>query len=99
MLEDLPGRSPRPDDVMASKWYNALSTEDKEGVRDAVRRGAIAALYGVLLILDRLKPFKTHGHSVDLELTAAIDGEKAVLNDQDDELLTTIFKDVTGINE
>jgi len=54
-LVNPPGRVPRPEDRELSAWYAGLSELDRERIISLIGKGAHAAIFGVLAVLDGVR--------------------------------------------
>ena len=93
-LESPPGRTPPSDLVELSEWYRGLADADRRLARRLLREGATAAVFGVLAVVDGVRPIRNgQGNLVEFEL-AAQDGERVVLNDARAEMLHDVFSEM-----
>ncbi len=94
MFENPPGRNPSSTLLSISRFFKKLEPEDKEIFREALKMASADAWYSVLLMVDGLMAFEPVGPKGTLEfIYTSPDGtEKILLNDPDDEYLSTLFK-------
>jgi streptomycin 6-kinase len=57
VLEDPPGRRPRPELLRLSTWYLSLSDPEKSMVDQIMRHSADAAIFGLLAMVDGERVF------------------------------------------
>lgn len=80
-LTSPPGRRPEEALVELSTWYRQLSSEDKEGLHQALRRAADFAVFGVLAILDGVRVVEAYGTKGEFELYYVKGSDRVLLND------------------
>lgn len=85
-LEDPPGRSPKPSQVAAQKWYAGLDKASQGFVEHVARMAAESATFGVLAVLDRVRGVDG-GDPGELVLEYRNGGQSVRLNGFDQELL------------
>jgi hypothetical protein len=78
LLRTPPGRSPRPDLIFLSAWFNALDEHSAEQVREVIRLSVDQSVFGLLAVLDGVRAVDTDG----ADLTLLSDG--APLNAEGD---------------
>jgi hypothetical protein len=66
-FEHPPGRKPRGELLQLSSWYASLSPEDRELLHSALAKAADAAVFGMLCLLDNVRPV-TKGFHTELRL-------------------------------
>ena len=69
-----PGRKPAHSLVEISNWFVALSTKEQEMVIRAMSEAAGATLFGVLAVLDGVRPIEGVGEKSEFHLTAIRQG-------------------------
>lgn len=79
-LKRPPGRSVSANERLCSEWYNALSSDDADKVRQAAFAAAHGALFGVLAVLDGSRTIDDENGTFELTYTAK---ERVLLNDPD----------------
>jgi len=77
-LKTPPGRKVSLQERMQSDWYNSLSVEEANYVRDIVSRGVQDALFGFLAVLDGVRTIDDNGGVFELIYVA---DQRCVLND------------------
>lgn len=75
-----PGRKPREDLVRLSKWFNALPASDREFVVRAMREASDATLFGVLCVIDGVRPIEPQGEKSEFRLSAVRDGTESPIS-------------------
>jgi len=75
-----PGRRPREELVRLSKWFNSLSVSDRDFVVRAMREAADATLFGVLCVIDGVRPIEPLGDKSDFTLSANRAGTESKLS-------------------
>ncbi|WP_155859520.1 hypothetical protein [Cellulomonas sp. KRMCY2] len=65
LLRTPPGRSPRPDLVALSTWFNGLDERSAEQVKEVIRLAVDQSVFGLLAVLDGVR-------AVDNEVTDLI---------------------------
>lgn len=95
-LEEPPGRNPSHRLREVSDWYRSLSATDRRFAAELLRRGAESGVFGVLAILDGVRPLPaTQGDPAAFELWAG-NGDRAQLNDPALEMLHDVFQGVAA---
>jgi hypothetical protein len=56
VIDSPPGRSPRADLVQLSKWYHSLDLDSLVQVRRLIRFAADSATFGMLAVMDGVRP-------------------------------------------
>lgn len=92
VLEHPPGRRPDAELVRLNQWYRALSPSDRENVTKAVDMAADQATYNFLSVLDGLMAIEPVGTKGRLHLFHDDGKTRTLLNDEDAEQLTMLFK-------
>lgn len=90
-LEQPPGRRPHKSLVTLSAWYNQLSLEDQERVRETAALAARSAVFGMLAVLDGVRAFSDPEENASLELWYKSPGESVLLNEMAGDFLHDIF--------
>lgn len=93
-LSHPPGRRPSSQDLQLSAWYNALSDSDREQLHSIVSEAAESAVFGVLAILDGVRPIEGPGVKGELELVYRKGEERLLITDPNQEMLHDIYGDV-----
>jgi hypothetical protein len=88
------GRAPSEKLKALSNWTLSLSEDDKSRIRSIIHMSAESAVYRFLSILDGLMAIEDTPDKGDLELYFVKDGKKTLLNNFNEEFLTSIFKHV-----
>jgi len=96
LLSRPPGRSPSPHLVALSKWYLNGSAEDRERIREVSSLSARLAVFGILAILDGVRPIGDAGQGR-LELQYLHNGGAVTLNDAASPLLHDMFQERVGM--
>ena len=78
-FESPPGRKPDPALVQMSKWYKSLSSADRDMVARAMRDAADATLFGVLCVLDGVRPIESGSEKSRFKLIAQKDNEQSII--------------------
>jgi hypothetical protein len=87
-----PGRRPSSSLAGISKWYNVLSTEDKERIHSIVQLAARTAVFAMLTVLDGVTSVRGAGEEIgSFELRYTQGTESVLLNDPRSELLHDLF--------
>ena len=95
-LDQPSGRSPDPSLLELSKSYSELSPNSKLLTQKIATEASKQTLYNVLLVLDGLIRISEGEETKGIELSIAVGNEKFLLNDESDEPLSSIFKDILG---
>jgi hypothetical protein len=90
-----PGRRPAAEIQELSKWFHGLSVDDRSAVEKVVTFAARQAVYNLLSVLDGIAAFEPSGPKGRLELYYVKDDHRTLLNPDEDEQLTSVFKDET----
>jgi len=77
--------------VNVSNWYRTLTPDDRTHIETVVRRAAFNAVFGVLAILDGVRPVEGAGEKGTFELTYEKQSTRILLNDPTQELLHDMF--------
>ena len=75
-----PGRKPRSELVRISQWFNSLSSTDRELVVAAMREAADATLFGVLCVIDGVRPIEAETEKSEFTLSASRAGTKTIIS-------------------
>ncbi|GAB5479922.1 MAG: hypothetical protein Marn2KO_33890 [Marinobacter nauticus] len=78
-FESPPGRRPDPTLVQISNWFNSLAPDDREMVARAMREAADATLFGVLCVLDGVRPIEDGAEKSCFKLIAEKDNKQSVI--------------------
>lgn len=89
-LDDPPGRKPHEQLLVQSEWYRSLSPCDREMVGKVIAEAVHESVFGFLCVLDGVRSISGAGESNDLKLSCS----GIQLNDDSDELLHDIYKNV-----
>jgi hypothetical protein len=57
VLEDPPGRQPRPELLRLSTWYLSLNDVERDLAQQLMKQSADAAIFGVLAMVDGVRVF------------------------------------------
>src|SRR6266508_6087363 len=90
-LQKPPGRSPKPELVKLSHWFQNISPEDRESVSRVAELATDQALYNFLLVLDGLLRFDPSESDGRLELFYDNAETRTQLNGEEAEELTALF--------
>jgi hypothetical protein len=71
VLKEPPGRRPRGRLVVASRWFNSLTEDQRTQVEEVVRLSVDHAVFGLLACLDGAQALKRGGAQVEL----TVDGD------------------------
>lgn len=93
VLESPPGRNPSVSDRERSQWYLQLSDADREMVHQVVQEAAQAGVFGLLCLLDNVRPV-VDGFAKTMLVAIEGGGETTVLNGAGD--LHEIFTSKTS---
>lgn len=77
------GRKPHEKDIKLSKWFNALTENDKEMVRALVESSVDHPLFGFLCILDGASAIESGPDKGQLELRYVKGASSVLLNDDE----------------
>ncbi len=80
LLEQPPGRKPAADLMALSQWYNALSHDDQQRLREVVDMTSRDAIFGFLAVLDGVRVIEDGPDRGVLELRYVRRGESTLLN-------------------
>jgi hypothetical protein len=75
-----PGRKPRQELVRISQWFNALPASDREFVASAMREASDATLFGVLCVIDGVRPIEPEGEKSEFKLSATHGGTESQIS-------------------
>lgn len=95
-LEKPPGRRPEPELVKLSEWYNGLNESDKGMVFRAIERAVDQSVFGFFAVLDGVRVIEDTSLKGMLELYYTNDSSKVLLNNEQDDYLHDIYKDLTS---
>jgi hypothetical protein len=82
-FESPPGRRPREQLVTISRWFNGLSSADRQMVAAAMREASDATLFGVLCIIDGVRVIESETEKSEFKLTAIRGGTESQLSPSD----------------
>jgi hypothetical protein len=74
------GRAPRAELVRISQWFHTLSLEERELLKSALQQVADATLFGVLCVVDGVRPIEDSPEKSEFTLTASRGGSSAQLS-------------------
>jgi len=66
LLRTPPGRTPRPDLVSLSAWFNALDEHSADQVREVIRLSVDQSVFGLLAVLDGARAVANAGTDLTL---------------------------------
>ena len=90
-LEEPPGREPSTKTEELSRWFHGLSSDGQAFAGGLLRMGAETGVFGVLTILDGVRPiWGPDGQLMTFKLSA-MNGEETPLNDPSQEMLHDVF--------
>jgi len=92
LLEHPPGRRPDPKLVALSQWFNTLSEEDKQRVREVAAMASHAAIFGILAIMDGVRAIEDGADRGALELRYVKGNESTLLNDPNRPMLHDLLQ-------
>ncbi len=96
-LNKPPGRKPRQRHVAQSQWFNQLSTDDKNNVKEVVQEAVDEAIFGFLAVLDGVRAVEDSSeHNGEFKLMYGREDGEDRLNDPDKEYLHDIFNGLTN---
>lgn len=96
-LNKPPGRKPRERHVTQSQWFNQLSTDDKNSVKEVVQEAVDEAIFGFLAVLDGVRAVEDSSeHKGEFILMYGLEGVNERLNDPDKEYLHDIYNGLTN---
>ena len=78
-FESPSGRRPDPALVQMSKWFNSLASDDREMVVKAMREAADATLFGILCVLDGVRPIEDGAEKSSFKLIAEKENKQSVI--------------------
>ena len=93
VLERPPGRRPASEIQELSKWFQRLSATDRDALAKVTKFAARQAVHNFLALLDGIAAFEPIGPKGKLELYYVKDGSRTLLNDENAEELTSLFKE------
>jgi hypothetical protein len=85
------GRSPEPEIVKLSAWYNRLSNEDKLNIDNLLEQAVNYTIFGFLCVLDGVRAIEGKGEKGSLELYYVKGNDRILLNDSNEEFLHDIY--------
>ena len=77
-LEQPSGRKPTPRTVKLHEWYEKLGDQDRKFLKDIVSEAADAAVFGMLCLLDNVRPV-SKGFKTELRVYVATEGRDSPL--------------------
>ena len=94
------GRSPAPNLIEVSRWFNGLPEEDQDEVRKLIALSVHSAVFGFFCVLDGVRAVEDEKGEVVLDFHD-IHGESQRLNDPTEEMLhdlyqSAVYDDVFG---
>lgn len=92
VLEDPPGRRPDPKLVVLSRWFNTLSEDDKQRVREVAAMASHDAVFGILAMLDGVRAIEDGADRGALELRYVKGKESILLNDPEGPMLHDLLQ-------
>ena len=92
-LESPPGRRPDAELVRLSEWFRTLGPSDRANVISVADMAANLATYNFLLVLDGLRAIEPVGPKGQLELFHRDREGLTLLNDEEGEELTSLYKE------
>jgi hypothetical protein len=84
-LASPPGRSPEKKIIMLSEWFNNLSIEGKEMVKQIIYESVHSAVFGFLCVLDGVRPIEKTFDKGELKLYYKKDRDQTLLNNSEDD--------------
>ena len=68
VVEDPPGRQPRPELLRLSSWYLALSDAERTVAQQLMRHSADAAIFGFLAMVDGVRVFDDEQSDIEIQV-------------------------------
>ncbi len=93
ILERPPGRRPDAELVQLSRWFQGLSLDDRAAVERIIDMTANQATYNFCLVLDGMLAIESGDEKGKLELVHHVDEKRTLINDEDAEQLSFLFKE------
>lgn len=81
------GRSPSPDLIVLSEWYNKLDSKDKDIVMTIVKKAVEITTFSFLCVLDGVRAIEGQGEKGRLNLYYEKDDKNVLLNNPNDDYL------------
>ena len=83
VFENPPGRRPREELKLLSRWFNALPPADRGLVIAAMQKASDATLFGVLCVIDGVRAIESKKEKSEFKLTATRCGVESQLSPSD----------------
>lgn len=94
-----PGRKPSKRDRRLSNFYRSLNDENQKNVQDIIQESVNAAIFSFLCILDHVGFIEDDEDKTHFELYAVKNGERVLINDDEQEMLHDLFNDWAGTDD
>lgn len=82
-----PGKNPSKESSELSLFYNELTDEEKQKLREIIEQAAETTLFGMLCVLDGVRAIESGEDKGSLELWFRKDNSTMLLNDPDEDFL------------
>ena len=87
-----PGRRPSNRLMRLSQWFQQLSVNDQEMLREALTDAAERAVFGIMCVLDGARAIESGPEKGSFELYYVKDNQRVLLNDPQKEVLHDLFQ-------
>lgn len=87
-----PGRRPSNRSMRLSKWFQQLSVNDQEMLREALTDTAERVVFGIMCVLDGARAIESGPEKGSLELYYVKGDQRVLLNDPQNEELHHLFQ-------
>jgi hypothetical protein len=94
VMKKPPGRKPRKKDVELSEWYNKQSLSDEEMIKNALYEAVDASLFGIFAVIDGVRTIEDSQNKGVFKLYFDKDGEKKLINEENNEYLHDIYNSI-----
>lgn len=88
-----PGRRPSAEILTLSSWFQRLPADDRENVEKVLTIAVRQSVHNFLAVLDGITAIEPIGPKGQLELYYVKDDSRILLNDDNAEELTSLFRD------
>ena len=86
------GRRPSQDFMLLSQWFNGLAESDKEILTKAIARAVDQSVFGFFAVIDGVRTVEDSLDKGKFELFYTNNSIRRLLNDEQDEYLHDIYK-------
>jgi hypothetical protein len=92
LFEKPPGRKPDDRIKKLSIWYNSLSKNDKENIKEVITEAIDSSIFGLLCVIDGVRALEDAEEKGKLKLYYSKEDKETLLNKDDQEYLHDIYK-------